>query len=87
MYSEKDLVEKIRIILLDDWDPIQIGTNPHLRDEYDIYIADIIKLLEKNADIYQLMSLLDEIENEYIGTSTNDGIRHKVSVKLKACVE
>jgi hypothetical protein len=30
--------KEIRAILLGLWDPLSIGDNPHLSDEYDAYI-------------------------------------------------
>ena len=42
----KSLIQSIRAILLNDWDPLIVGDNPHLSDEYDDYIPAIVKLLE-----------------------------------------
>lgn len=61
---------EIREILLSTWDPIRIGENPHLFDEYDDYIPEIKQLLEsKSASHKELQRLMVSFEKEKIGTS------------------
>lgn len=71
----------IREILLSWWDPIGIGENPHLFDEYDDYIPEIKQLLEINSASYEeLKKLLVNIEKEKIGTKPNlESINKSVS--------
>jgi hypothetical protein len=55
--------EKIRTILLRDWDPFCVGDNANLTDEYDGFIGNIHLLLEKNCSEEELSSHLLAIEN------------------------
>ncbi|RHX77444.1 hypothetical protein [Leptospira yasudae] len=47
MKKEESLFIKLRSVLLKDWDPILVGENPNLSDEYDEYIEQIIDLLNQ----------------------------------------
>ena len=60
----------IREILLSSWDPIGIGGNQHLFDEYDDYIPKIKLLLESNSASHEeLQRLMVSFEKEKIGIS------------------
>jgi len=37
--------QQIRKILLEEWDPIGVRTEPRAQDEYDFYISGVYKLL------------------------------------------
>ena len=55
-------VSEVRIILLRAWDPLGIGDNPHLTDEYDAYIPDIIRLVQQGSDAAEIVQHLKKIE-------------------------
>lgn len=57
----------VREILLRDWDPIIIGDNPHLVDEYDHYIPDIIELLDRHCSAEAIEKHLRQIEANAMG--------------------
>ena len=40
-----EVITEIRAVLIKDWDPLGIGTNLNLGDEYDGYIGSIIHIL------------------------------------------
>jgi hypothetical protein len=44
-FNKIELSNKIRTVLLRDWDPLGIGDNPNLRDEYDSYIPQLARIL------------------------------------------
>ena len=50
--------------LLRHWDPIEIGENPNLADEYDEYIQPVIALLERGVDTAAIAAFLESIEAE-----------------------
>lgn len=56
-------VEALRAILLRDWDPLSIGENPHLADEYDSYIPGLLDLIDKDCASAQLERYLLDIEH------------------------
>jgi len=43
---ETKVLATIRQILLDEWDPVGVGRNPHASDEYDSYAPRIHALLK-----------------------------------------
>ena len=52
----------VRIILLKEWDPLCVGDNPHLADEYDSFIPDLIREIQHGADIAAISESLRKIE-------------------------
>lgn len=59
---------EIREILLSSWDPIGIGDNPHLFDEYEDYIPEIKQLLESNSVSHEELQRLMVSFEKKIGT-------------------
>jgi hypothetical protein len=53
---------EIRTILLKDWDPIDVGDNPNLSDEYDAYLADLTKLVTDGASGDEIARYLKTVE-------------------------
>jgi hypothetical protein len=59
MNNEKDSddykrTQEIRAILLKDWDPLGIGDNPNLADEYEHYIPAILRLFDTHGTVEEL---------------------------------
>jgi hypothetical protein len=65
MMRHVDHTRCIRAILLKDWDPLGVGDNPHLSDEYDAYIAGILRLLDTHCTVDQLERYLLDIEEKW----------------------
>jgi hypothetical protein len=60
---ERELIDRIRDVLLENWDPIGIGNNPNLRNEYDLYIPRILHILKKvSVNKSNIFLCLQEIE-------------------------
>lgn len=62
----------VRAILLRDWDPLVVGGNRYLIDEYDDYILGALRLIESNCSAAQLQSYLEDIERGW-GTAPGPG--------------
>lgn len=60
----KQLQNIIREILLKDWDPIGVGDNPKLSDEYDEYLGAIVQMIANGITFNALSEHLIGIENE-----------------------
>lgn len=56
-------VARIRRVLLDQWDPLYVGDNPKLADEYDSYLSKIVKALDERVSVEHLARLLADIED------------------------
>jgi hypothetical protein len=56
--------EEVRNILVYEWDPIDIGDNPNLFDEYDEYIPSLIQLMSDGCDKPAIIRFFEDIERE-----------------------
>jgi hypothetical protein len=77
----KEVISKIRFILLNDWDPIGISPNINLFDEYDGYISLILRMLLNGTDEKELSSILYKIEQD-IGIDRNIIYSNKAAHEL-----
>jgi hypothetical protein len=57
-------VSEIRSILLEVWDPLSVGGNAKLSDEYDAFIPVIRKALASGAEEGALVELLMRLERD-----------------------
>ncbi|MGC2350963.1 MAG: hypothetical protein WA553_14120, partial [Methylocella sp.] len=57
------------------WDPLGVGGNPHLSDEYDAYIPGILRLLDNHCPADQLERYLLDIEEKWELTPDNAASR------------
>jgi hypothetical protein len=63
-----DLTKQIRNILLRDWDPVGIGDNPNLRNEYDSYLPELIRILKTfPVNEEAILAYLQKIEADRMG--------------------
>jgi hypothetical protein len=53
---------EIKTVLLNDWDPIDVGDNPNLSDEYDAYLPDLIELVTDGASGDEIARYLKTVE-------------------------
>ena len=75
-------INEIRTIFLKYWDPIQIGDNELLIDEYDNYVNSMFDYLKgDNIDIDDIVDLLILFENE-MGVETDLYTKRNVASKL-----
>jgi hypothetical protein len=47
--SDQDLRATVRDLLRREWDPLGVFGFDGAEDEYDPYVADVLRLIEKNA--------------------------------------
>jgi hypothetical protein len=80
------LIEKIRDVLINDWDPIGVGDNPNLREEYDSTLSPLLAALSKGAGEDELSSILAAAETRF-GVSGDNARRERTVTKLMAARE
>jgi hypothetical protein len=80
--SDEDRDQKVREILLKDWDPLVVGENPHLTDEYDDHIPGILHLLDTHCTPEQLGQHLASIDSEWGGEPSWQRIERAVQKLL-----
>lgn len=87
MKSRDPLLDKVREILLRDWDPMGVG---HLEDcstEYDRYALTIVKQLRSGVDEFKLSAMLAGFERNSMGLSrTNEERQQRVARLLLGAV-
>ena len=75
-------INEIRTIFLKYWDPILIGDNELLIDEYDNYVNSMFGYLKRdNIDIDDIVDLLILFDNE-MGGETDLYTKRNVASKL-----
>jgi hypothetical protein len=80
------LIEKIRDVLISDWDPIGVGDNPNLREEYDSALSPLLAALSKGAGEDELSSILAAAEARF-GVPGDADRRNRTVTKLMAARE
>ena len=63
----EEIQNRIRPVLMADWDPIGVSEIPEAADEYDSYIGGIYVLLRDGASDDQIAQHLTEIETKTMG--------------------
>ena len=80
--QNNNLILDIRSVLINEWDPIGIGDNSHLSDEYDSYIGSIISILKQRPSIETIVAFLEKIEITEMGID-NVNVKHLYDVATK----
>lgn len=81
-------VEKLRAILLQDWDPIGIGEVECMADEYDGYLSDLLQLVEDDACVADdFTNLLLSIERENMALAGNVSRAHSAAEKIMQLIQ
>lgn len=75
------LFKGVRAALLHEWDPIDISDNPHLADEYDSYVPEIVRLVKAGHSPQELANHLKHIE-ENMNVSPPEERRLKTAALL-----
>ncbi len=56
-------IDEVRAVLLADWDPLQVASNRMLSDEYDAYLAKVMRAID-TGEIERIVDVLIEIEGD-----------------------
>lgn len=73
--------DEVRSVLLRDWDPLGVGDNPNLSDEYDSYIPELLRLLRAGASATVIAEYLETLESR-LGVDTSAGKGMEIAVRL-----
>ncbi len=66
MSTDPELRDRIREILLSDWDPDNVARNEWARASYDPFIDPLIELIRNGADAEAIADWLLEREKEFM---------------------
>jgi hypothetical protein len=76
------LKDKVRLILLNEWDPIGIQDEPGAQDEYDSYVSLICEMICSGKTIEELYLHLRSIECDCIGLDGGEIHTKSIANKL-----
>lgn len=62
-----DRLSAIQSVLMESWDPIGVKGVAAARDEYDSYIPEIMRLIERRVSVADLAKYLSEIATVEMG--------------------
>jgi hypothetical protein len=83
-----DRIEKmVRVILLNDWDPIGVAGIAQAADEYDHYAAPIARMIAAGSSISELAEHLVRIEIDMMGLKGNQDRARIVAAKLRGLMQ
>ena len=77
------LFSAVRLILMRDWDPIGISDVPAAQDEYDGYVAPLLRLLRDGVSSSALSDTLLRIETVEMGLPGDRERARRVADKLR----
>jgi hypothetical protein len=73
---------QIRTILLEDWDPIGVRSEPRAQDEYDSYADTVCRLVMEGHSTAEIASYLSQVEEQELGMSSSADRLLPVASKL-----
>lgn len=76
--------ERVRQILLHDWDPIRVGDRRECQDEYDSYVGGVQSLLMSGVSPEKVARHLALIEGQWMGLPSSVDANMAVAKKLCA---
>lgn len=80
------LQQKIKVILLQEWDPIGVREIPEAQDEYDGYVSTIYSKLTSRKALNEVFDYLLWAENEHMGLTVDKQRTRSIAEKLVALV-
>ena len=85
--ENENLTNAISAILLTMWDPIGIADVPVAADEYDRYVAPLIRRLRAGASSRELAAILLRIETEEFDLPGDTARARRVAERLQALLD
>ena len=92
MPPQDSIRDRIRDVLVNDWDPHNAARSPAAHSTYDGYIAPLLDLLRGGADDEQIIDFLHERERESmcfpsLGTQRLRPVARKLRALLPAAAD
>jgi hypothetical protein len=60
----RERMARVREVLLRDWDPLGVGSNPELADEYETWLPRIMRAVEEGRSEREIAEILRDCERE-----------------------
>jgi hypothetical protein len=78
----RTLHEKIKTVLMQDWDPIGVKEIPEAQDEYDSYVPAIYSMLISRKPLHEVLEYLLWLEGEHMGLKVDRQRAQFIAEKL-----
>ena len=76
------LHQKIRDVLLKEWDPIGVQAIPEAQDEYDGYVPTVYSMLIARKPINEVFEYLLWLETEHMGLTADRQRTQSIAERL-----
>jgi hypothetical protein len=74
--------DKIRELLVREWDPIGVRDVSSAQDEYDAYVGSVARLLVSGASVEKIAAHLLAIETDVLGLTPDPDAAYRVASML-----
>lgn len=78
------LIEGVRTLLRERWDPIGVKHEPRCHDEYDAYAGPVVSMLHRGASADAIAEHLICVARERMGLESDPEAVHGVAQQLVA---
>ncbi|GGY20405.1 hypothetical protein GCM10011289_25020 [Paludibacterium paludis] len=76
------LHQKIKSVLMRDWDPIGVQAIPEAEDEYDSYVPTLYSMLISRKPVSEVFEYLAWLETEHMGLTVDRQRTLSIAEKL-----
>lgn len=80
------LHQKIKDVLLNEWDPIGVHAIPEAQDEYDGYVPTIYSMVISHRPINEVFDYLLWLEAEHMGLTSDKQRTRSIAERLVGLV-
>ncbi|PSL82958.1 hypothetical protein C7T35_19575 [Variovorax sp. WS11] len=80
------LRQKIKDVLLNEWDPIGVQAIPEAQDEYDDYVPRVYSMLIARKPIKEVFEYRLWVENEHMGLTADRNRTQSIAERLVGLV-
>ena len=81
-----ELRDRVRDMLLREWDPAGVSEFPAAQNEYDNYVSDVVSLLERRAGEEEIFDCLWRLETEQMGLTGDEPATRTAARKLRSLI-
>lgn len=84
--ATKQLQQRVKAIVLHEWDPVGVANVPEAQDEYDAYIAEVTRMLAMRAPVSKIEDYLWWLETTHMGLCGDRQRTNAIAAKLASLV-
>ena len=81
-----ELRDRVRGILLREWDPAGVSEFSDAQDEYDNYVPDVVSLVERRASEAEIFDCLWSLETGHMGLAGDEPATRTAARKIRSLI-